>query len=142
MKIDFTKSAPDAQVPEYAHSTDAGADLRSVENVTLEPGERKLTATGVSVAIPEGYAGFITPRSGMANKTGVTVLNTPGLIDSGYRGELFVNLINHGYETVSIEAGSKIAQLVIQEVVQVSFNEVETLNESDRGSNGHGSTGL
>lgn len=142
MKIDFTKSAPDAQVPEYAHLTDAGADLRSTESVTLEPGERKLTATGVAVAIPEGYAGFITPRSGMANKTGVTVLNTPGLIDSGYRGELFVNLINHGYETVSIEAGAKIAQLVIQEVVQVSFNEVETLNESDRGSNGHGSTGL
>src|SRR5699024_8080323 len=95
MNIDCTKSASDAQVPEYAQSTDAGADLRSTESVTLEPGERKLTATGVSVAIPEGYAGFITPRSGMANKTGVTVLNTPGLIDSGYRGELFVNLINH-----------------------------------------------
>jgi len=101
-------------LPAYAKPGDAGLDLRASEAVTLEPGERRLVPTGLAVAIPEGHAGLVLPRSGLAMQKGVTVLNAPGLIDSGYRGELKVLLINHGVETDAIERGERIAQLVIQ----------------------------
>ena len=128
-------------LPAYAKPGDAGLDLRASEAVTLEPGERRLVPTGVAVAIPDGHAGFVLPRSGLAMQKGVTVLNAPGLIDSGYRGELKVLLINHGAEAVSIDRGERIAQLVIQPVAQARLVEVERLPESARGAAGFGSTG-
>ena len=128
-------------LPAYAKPGDAGLDLRASEAVTLEPGERKLVPTGVAVAIPDGHAGFVLPRSGLAMQKGVTVLNAPGLIDSGYRGELKVLLINHGALAVGIERGERIAQLVIQAVTHARLVEVERLPDSSRGEGGFGSTG-
>ncbi|HEV2057550.1 MAG TPA: dUTP diphosphatase [Methylomirabilota bacterium] len=128
-------------LPAFARPGDAGLDLRASEAVTLDPGERRLVPTGLAVAIPEGHAGFVLPRSGLAMQKGVTVLNAPGLIDSGYRGELKVLLINHGAEAVGIERGERIAQLVIQPVSHARLVEVERLPESARGAGGFGSTG-
>lgn len=128
-------------LPAYAKSGDAGLDLRASESVTLEPGERRLVPTGLAVAIPEGHAGFVLPRSGLAMHRGVTVLNAPGLIDSGYRGELKVLLINHGAEAVSIDRGERIAQLVVQPVARARLVEEERLPDSARGEGGFGSTG-
>jgi len=128
-------------LPAYAKSGDAGLDLRASESVTLEPGERRLVPTGLAVAIPEGHAGFVLPRSGLAMHKGVTVLNAPGLIDSGYRGELKVLLINHGAEAVSIDRGERIAQLVVQPVARARLVEEERLPDSARGEGGFGSTG-
>ena len=128
-------------LPAYAKPGDAGLDLRASEAVTLEPGERRLVPTGLAVAIPEGHAGFVLPRSGLAMEKGVTVLNAPGLIDSGYRGELKVLLINHGAEAVGIERGERIAQLVIQPVAPARLVEGERLPDSARGAGGFGSTG-
>ena len=128
-------------LPAYAKPGDAGLDLRASESVTLEPGERRLVPTGLAVAIPEGHAGFVLPRSGLAMHKGVTVLNAPGLIDSGYRGELKVLLINHGAAAVGIERGERIAQLLIQPVAQARLVEVERLPDSARGEGGFGSTG-
>ena len=128
-------------LPAYAKPGDAGLDLRASEAVTLEPGERRLVPTGLAVAIPEGYAGFVLPRSGLAMQKGVTVLNAPGLIDSGYRGELKVLLINHGAEAVGIERGERIAQLVVQPVAHARLVEGEPLPDSARGEGGFGSTG-
>ena len=128
-------------LPAYAKPGDAGLDLRASESVTLEPGERRLVPTGLAVAIPEGHAGFVLPRSGLAMHKGVTVLNAPGLIDSGYRGELKVLLINHGAETVSIDRGERIAQLVVQPVARARLVEEERLPDSARGEGGFGSTG-
>ena len=128
-------------LPAYAKSGDAGLDLRASESVTLDPGERRLVPTGLAVAIPEGHAGFVLPRSGLAMHRGVTVLNAPGLIDSGYRGELKVLLINHGAEAVSIERGERIAQLVVQPVARARLVEGERLPDSARGEGGFGSTG-
>jgi len=128
-------------LPNYAKPGDAGLDLRASEAVTLEPGERRLVPTGLAVAIPEGYAGFVLPRSGLAMQKGVTVLNAPGLIDSGYRGELKVLLINHGAEAVGIERGERIAQLVVQPVARARLVEEERLPDSARGEGGFGSTG-
>ncbi len=128
-------------LPVYAKPGDAGLDLRASEFASLEPGERRLVPTGLAVAIPEGHAGFVVPRSGLALQKGVTVLNAPGLIDSGYRGELKVLLINHGAETVTIARGERIAQLVIQPVASVTLVEVERLPDSARGVGGFGSTG-
>ncbi len=118
-----------------------GLDLRASEAATLEPGGRRLVPTGVAVAIPEGYAGLVLPRSGLALQQGVTVLNAPGLIDSGYRGELKVLLVNHGIEAVAIARGERIAQLVIQPVTQARLVEVDQLPNSARGDGGFGSTG-
>ncbi|MFC4336414.1 dUTP diphosphatase [Salininema proteolyticum] len=133
---------PDLPQPSYAHPGDAGADLRSREDFALEPGERRLVPTGVAVEIPEGYVGFITPRSGLAHRLGVTGVNSPGTIDSGYRGEIRVNLINlDRSETVAMERGNRIAQLVIQPVVRARFTAVDSLEESARGEGGHGSSG-
>ena len=128
-------------LPAYANPGDAGLDLRASEAVTLEPGERRLVPTGLAVAIPEGHAGLVLPRSGLALQKGVTVLNAPGLIDSGYRGELRVLLINHGAGSVGIERGERIAQLVIQTVARARLVEVERLPGSARGEGGFGSTG-
>ena len=128
-------------LPALAQPGDAGLDLRASEAVTLAPGERRLVPTGLTVAIPEGHAGFVLPRSGLAMQKGVTVLNAPGLIDSGYRGEIKVLLINHGAEAVGIERGERIAQLVIQPVAHASLVEEERLPDSARGEGGFGSTG-
>jgi len=128
-------------LPAYAKPGDAGLDLRASELARLEPGERRLVPTGLAVAIPGGHAGFVLPRSGLAMQKGVTVLNAPGLIDSGYRGELKVLLINHGSEPVTIARGERIAQLVIQRVASATLVEVERLPESARGTGGFGSTG-
>ena len=131
----------DLPLPAYAKPGDAGLDLRASELARLEPGERRLVPTGLAVAIPGGHAGFVLPRSGLAMQKGVTVLNAPGLIDSGYRGELKVLLINHGAEPVIIERGERIAQLVVQRVVSVTLVEVDRLPDSARGVGGFGSTG-
>jgi dUTP pyrophosphatase len=128
-------------LPVYAKPGDAGLDLRASEAARIAPGERRLVPTGLAVAIPEGHAGFVLPRSGLAMQKGVTVLNAPGLIDSGYRGELKVLLINHGADAVGIERGERIAQLVIQPVTRVRLVEVERLPDSARGVGGFGSTG-
>ena len=134
---------PDLPLPAYARVGDAGVDLVAREDVTLAPaGGRALVATGIAIALPEGYAGLVQPRSGLAFKHGVTVLNTPGLIDSGYRGELKVCLINHDpTEPFEVTRGERIAQLVVQAVENVTFVEVDSLDESERGDKGFGSSG-
>jgi len=133
---------PDVQFPAYAKPGDAGLDLRSNVDVTLAPGERALVPTGLAVAIPEGYAGFVQPRSGLALNHGITCLNTPGLIDAGYRGELKVLLINTDpSEPFEITRGERIAQLVIQAVEHAHLVEVDELPPSDRGEGGFGHTG-
>ena len=143
MEIPITRIDSDLPLPAYAKEGDAGAALIANENVVLPPaGGRALISTGIAIAIPEGYAGFVQPRSGLAAKHGVTCLNTPGLIDSGYRGELKVLLINTDPETsFEVVKGERIAQLVIQRVESAEFIEVEALSDSDRGSGGFGSTG-
>lgn len=128
--------------PTYAHPGDAGADLRADHHGVIPPGGRRLIRTGLQIAIPDGYAGFVHPRSGLAWKHGVTVLNAPGTLDSGFRGDVLVNLINHGEEPFHIKPGDRIAQLVIQPVVRANFTIVATLDATERGDNGHGSTGV
>jgi dUTP pyrophosphatase len=130
-----------APVPAYAHPGDAGADMHAAESVVLEPGARALLGTGVAIALPDGYAAFVHPRSGLAHKHGITIVNAPGTVDAGYRGEIKVNLLNTGSEPHRIEVGDRIAQLVVQRVERVRFIEVERLPGSDRGESGHGSTG-
>lgn len=131
------------QLPAYAYQGDAGLDLRSSEDVSLAPFERRLVSTGLAIAIPEGYAGFVQPRSGLALREGLSMANTPGLIDSHYRGELKVCAINLDSEkTIHIERGERIAQLVIQKVPAVTLSEVEELDETDRGTGGFGSSGI
>jgi dUTP pyrophosphatase len=130
-------------VPGYARDGDAGADLVSTTHVVLQPGERALLPTGVAVAIPPGYAGFVHPRSGLALRSGLGLVNAPGTIDSGYRGEIKVIVINHDpSEPIRIARGDRIAQLVIQRVEQARFEVVDELPDSERGSGGHGSTGV
>jgi dUTP pyrophosphatase len=132
-----------AQAPKYAHDGDAGADLVCIEDVTLAPGERSLVATGVAIGLPAGYVGLVHPRSGLATKHGIGIVNTPGTIDSGYRGELKVCLINlDPAEPVTLPAGSRIAQLVIQEVTTAQFIQVQELDETERSDKGFGSTGI
>jgi dUTP pyrophosphatase len=144
LEIPFRRLLPEAGMPERAHSGDAGYDLRSVEAVDLAPGARALVRTGISVAIPEGYAGLVLPRSGLAVRHGISLVNTPGLIDSGYRGEIQVPLINHDREeTFLIEEGTRIAQLVLVRAVAPVFAEVEFLGSArdGRGEGGFGSSG-
>ncbi len=130
-------------LPVYAHPGDAGADIRSAEQLTLAPGERALVATGIRLALPEGYAAFIVPRSGLAVRHGVTVLNAPGTVDAGYRGEVKVPLINHDpREAFEISPGDRIAQMIIMPVAQHRFIPTETLDETVRGDGGFGSTGI
>ncbi len=131
-------------MPSRAHAGDAGYDLRSVDSLTLEPGGRALVRTGISVAIPEGYAGLVLPRSGLAVKHGISLVNTPGLIDSGYRGEIQVPLINHDRDTAfEVEVGMRIAQIVFMRVAEVAFSEVELLEAGidGREEGGFGSSG-
>ncbi|GAA4667410.1 dUTP diphosphatase [Frondihabitans cladoniiphilus] len=128
--------------PLYAHPGDAGADLLSAEALTLAAGARALVSTGVSIALPDGFAAFVVPRSGLAAKHGITVVNSPGTVDAGYRGEIKVTLLNTDRDAdYSIEVGDKIAQIVIMPVVRATFSPVETLPESVRGEGGFGSTG-
>lgn len=143
LDIEFVLLHELAQAPVYAHSGDAGADLVCVEAVSLKPGERRLVPTGLAIALPDGYVGLVHPRSGLANKHGIGIVNTPGTVDAGYRGELKVCLINlDPTEVVELPAGSRIAQLVIQEVIRADFKQVESLSETDRNASGFGSTGI
>jgi len=133
---------PDLPVPSYAHPGDAGADLMATSDVTLKPGERALVGTGIAVALQDGYAAFVHPRSGLAARHGVTLVNAPGTVDAGYRGEIKVCLVNLDTAAeVTLHRGDRIAQLVIQRVEKARFVEVETLPGSARGDGGHGSTG-
>jgi dUTP pyrophosphatase len=139
--LPFRKLRDDAVVPARAYDGDAGLDLSSCERVTLGPGERALVGTGLAVAIPDGYAGFVQPRSGLAARHGITIVNAPGLVDSGYRGELRVVLLNtDAAETFVVEPGMRIAQLVVMPVTAPDPVEVEELPESERGVRGFGSS--
>jgi dUTP pyrophosphatase len=138
----ITRLDPAVPLPAYARPGDAGADLFAAEDVDLAPGERALVRTGIAIALPEGYAGFVHPRSGLAAKHGITLVNAPGTIDAGYRGEVKVILLNTDpARAVSLRRGDRIAQLVVQRVENVTFREVPALPESARGDNGFGSTG-
>lgn len=131
-----------AGIPQYAHPGDAGADLITTEDCVLAPGERAILPTGLAIALPEGYVAYVMPRSGLAAKQGVTVINAPGVVDAGYRGEVKVALVNlNKDQTVSLAKGDRIAQLVIQKVEKANFIEVEQLPETARGAGGYGSTG-
>ena len=143
LNIPIIRLIDDAIIPIYAKPGDAGADLVAAESVVLDAGGgRALISTGVAIAVPEGFAGFVQPRSGLALKHGITCLNTPGLIDSGYRGELKVLLINTDpNETFEVNKGERIAQLVIQKVEECNFQDVEELPDSERGETGFGSSG-
>lgn len=143
VELPIKRLDPSVELPTYAYEGDAGLDLRSNEDVVLTPHERRLVGTGLAVAIPEGYAGFVQPRSGLALREGLSMANTPGLVDSHYRGELKVCAVNLDNErSIHIERGERIAQLVIQRVPRVSLTEVDELDETDRGSGGFGSSGV
>jgi dUTP pyrophosphatase len=134
---------PSVPLPTYAKGGDAGADLVTTKDFTLAPGERALIPTGISIALPDGYVALVHPRSGLAIKHGVTLVNTPGTIDAGYRGEIACIMINHDpKESISFAKGARIAQLVIQKVERANFIEVDELPGSGRGSGGFGSTGV
>jgi dUTP pyrophosphatase len=134
---------PELPVPSYAHPGDAGADLYTVRDVELLPGERAVVGTGVAIALPDGYAAFVHPRSGLAARHGVTLVNAPGTVDAGYRGEIRVTLINTDLkEAVRLKRGDRIAQLVIQRVEKATFYDVDRLPGSARGADGFGSTGM
>ena len=138
--VDVPIIAPEP--PVYAHPGDAGADLVSTEAVRLEPGRRALIGTGVSIALPEGFAAFVVPRSGLAAKHGITVVNAPGTVDAGYRGEIKVSLLNTDSDAAyDVAVGDRIAQLIVMPVTRARFIPVETLDESARGAGGFGSTG-
>ena len=129
-------------LPAYARADDAGLDLQAAEAVTLAPGARALVPTGIALAIPAGFAGLVLPRSGLALRHGVTVLNTPGLVDAGYRGEVKVLLVNHGQLPVTLERGDRVAQLVVHRIERVVLAPVEELPDSARGTGGFGSSGV
>ncbi|MEO6702224.1 MAG: dUTP diphosphatase [Jatrophihabitantaceae bacterium] len=142
LRVQVRRLHPLAAIPSYALDGDAGADLVTVIGVRLAPGERALLPTGIAIALPAGYAGFVHPRSGLAIRAGLGLVNAPGTIDSGYRGEIKVIVINHDRDNmIELRPGDRIAQLVIQRVEQASFELVHELPESERGSGGHGSTG-
>lgn len=132
---------PEAVLPSYAHEGDAGLDLTAVEEVALGPGERAAVPTGLAMAIPDGWVGLVHPRSGLAHRHGITVTNAPGTIDAGYRGEVQVLLVNLGAEAVTLRAGERVAQLVLQRVGHAEVVEVGDLEDTTRGSGGFGSTG-
>ena len=140
MKILFTLD-DGATAPTRAHDTDAGLDLYALHPANIPPGDRELIGTGVHVSIPPGYVGLICPRSGLAHKHGLTVLNAPGIIDAGYIGEIKVNLHNTGYLPQYVDFGDRIAQLVITPIPDAHLVQVDTLDTTERGDNGHGSTG-
>ena len=142
MTLRFKRIHPDAVLPAYAHPSDAGMDVRSVADIVIPPGGRALVPTGLVAIIPPMYEIQVRPRSGLALKHGVTVLNTPGTIDSGYRGEIGVILANFGDKEFSVSKGDKVAQLVFAPVVQPEVFETDTIDETDRGAGGFGSTGV
>jgi dUTP pyrophosphatase len=142
VEVLITRLDPELPLPRYAKGGDAGADIVSRIDITLAPGERALVPTGIAIALPDGYVALVHPRSGLAIKHGVTMVNAPGTVDAGYRGELQIILINHDKsESVSFKRGDRIAQLVIQKVERAEFVEVRELPGSGRGSGGFGSTG-
>jgi dUTP pyrophosphatase len=142
VEIQLTRLDPDVPLPSYAKPGDAGADLVTTSDVTIDPGERVVIGTGIALAIPEGYAGFVHPRSGLAARVGLSVVNTPGTIDAGYRGEIRICLINHDpREPIQLRRGDRVAQLVIQRVENAIFREVAELADSERSTGGYGSTG-
>ncbi len=142
LDVSLARLDPGVPLPSYAHPGDAGADLVSAMEVTLAPGERVLVPTGVAVALPEGFVALVHPRSGLAARHGLSIVNTPGTIDSGYRGEIKVLLINHDrVDAVHVRRGDRIAQLVIQRFERARFIEVDELPGSSRGTGGYGSTG-
>jgi dUTP pyrophosphatase len=142
VEVLITRLDPDLPLPRYAKGGDAGADIVSRIDITLAPGERTLVPTGIAIALPDGYVALVHPRSGLAIKHGVTMVNAPGTVDAGYRGELQIILINHDKsESVSFKRGDRIAQLVIQKVERAEFVEVRDLPGSGRGTGGFGSTG-
>ena len=142
VQVLITRLDPELPLPKYAKGGDAGADIVSRIDITLAPGERALVPTGIAIALPDGYVALVHPRSGLAIKHGVTMVNSPGTVDAGYRGELQIILINHDRtEAVSFKRGDRIAQLVIQRVERAEFVEVENLPGSGRGEGGFGSTG-
>jgi dUTP pyrophosphatase len=142
LEVAVRRLDPDLPLPAYAHPGDAGADLLTTVDVTLAPGERALVPTGIALALPEGYVAFVQPRSGLAARHGVSVVNTPGTVDSGYRGEITVLLINHDpVDSVELHRGDRIAQLVVQRYESARFVEVDELPGSVRGTGGYGSTG-
>ena len=142
MTLKFKRIHPDAVLPAYAHPSDAGMDVRSVEDLAIAPGKRALVRTGLVMMLPPLYEAQVRPRSGLALKHGITVLNTPGTIDSGYRGEVGVVLINLGQEEFKVAKGDKIAHLVIAPVTQPEVAEAFDVDETDRGEGGFGSTGV
>ncbi|PLA61806.1 dUTP diphosphatase [Rothia mucilaginosa] len=134
---------PELPAPAYAKPGDAGADLRSRIDFELEPGERALVPTGVAIALPEGYVGLVHPRSGLATKNGITIVNAPGTVDSGYRGELMVTLLNTDKtKSFHVQRGDRIAQLIIQKYEHATFTVVDELDQTERGSSGFGSSGI
>lgn len=134
---------PELPAPAYAKPGDAGADLRSRIDFELEPGERALVPTGVAIALPEGYVGLVHPRSGLAAKNGITIVNAPGTVDSGYRGELMVTLLNTDKtKSFHVQRGDRIAQLIIQKYEHATFTVVDELDQTERGSSGFGSSGI
>lgn len=142
LEIDLVRLDPDVPPPAYARPGDAGVDLVTTDAVRLEPGERVVVGTGISVAIPDGHAGFVHPRSGLAARAGLSVVNSPGTIDAGYRGEIRVCLINHDpVAPLVLNRLDRIAQLVVQRVERVAFREVTELPATERGTGGYGSTG-
>jgi dUTP pyrophosphatase len=144
LRVPFRRLRPEARVPARAYTGDAGYDLAAAERVVLAPGERAVVRTGIGIAVPVGYAGLVLPRSGLAARFGISLVNTPGLIDPGYRGELMVPLINHDRaETFEVVVGMRIAQLILVKAAEVQFVGVELLEESadDRGEGGFGSSG-
>ncbi len=143
LEILVTKLDEDAVIPTYAKPGDAGADLYSISELVLAPGQRALVKTGLAIAIPTGYVGLVHPRSGLGLKNGISVVNTPGTIDAGYRGEIGVVLINHDLtESFQINKGDRVAQLVIQKVENAQFKVVDQLPDSARATGGYGSTGI
>ena len=142
LDISIVRLDPGLPVPTYAHPGDAGADLHTTVDVTIGPGERTLVPTGLSIALPDGYVALVHPRSGLAARHGLSIVNTPGTVDAGYRGEIKVLLINHDpVEAVTLTRGDRIAQLVVQRFERARFVEVEVLPDSPRGAGGYGSTG-
>ena len=142
VEVPLVRLDPGIPAPRYAHDGDAGADLATAESVVIEPGERVLVRTGVALALPTGWVGLVHPRSGLAASHGVTIVNAPGTIDAGYRGEIRVCLLNTDRRhSVSLQRGDLIAQLVVQRVAHAVFVEVDQLPSSERGVGGHGSTG-
>lgn len=140
--VQIRRLDPDLPVPSYAHPGDAGADLFAREDVTLAPGARRLVPTGVAIALPEGYVALVHPRSGLAHKQGLSIVNAPGTVDAGYRGEIQVCLINlDPHQPITLKRGDRIAQLVIQQFTSARFVEVDDLPDSVRGAGGYGSTG-